>query len=361
MTKAEEALKALSDAETGLSKVVADHDAKQDAHRVTNVAAALAEGKADTARSRLAGLTSAVRDAEKRVEDRKAKVDPAQQRADAALAALTAEINAGNKVSIKLLNVLQTANDGLSKVKADLQAEERALLLLLERQKDADAKAKRFEADAKNASTAEAAAKKDVTVSEGKVKAAENKVQEAIAALEAALKSTSSGVQISPEVIKMISSAGKARGRDFLTILSQESSLDPLVRQALGKFAEAEEKANPSDAIRNGFVNAGVATDIGLVTRKINSTRMTPMRRAVLARNYVQMLGAELGNPPNADKAEDTVGLADTILRKLDETPGPLFNFCNVLAADAVAQMRLDAPEGSTQRELVVAQLFSSL
>jgi hypothetical protein len=112
------------------------------------------------------------------------------------------------------------------------------------------------------------------------------------------------------------------------------------------------------------LVESGVATNIEKVTQRINRQRLSPIRRAVLARVYPDLLRHRLahnGGALNEEQTKDTSGLAQTVLADLEMAHGKLDEFAKVLAGRTAAAFALDAPAGSTQRAVLEARIRGGL
>jgi hypothetical protein len=187
--------------------------------------------------------------------------------------------------------------------------------------------------------------------------------QEARAAMDRALLDHPR-IVFDGEVLRLLSGRAKTAPDDFLTIKNRDVAFASVVRDALEEFASDAESQSKHDALRDALVESGVATNIEKVTQRINRQRLSPIRRAVLARVYPDLLRHRLahnGGALNEEQTKDTSGLAQTVLADLEMAHGKLDEFAKVLAGRTAAAFALDAPAGSTQRAVLEARIRGGL
>ncbi len=364
----------MNEADKALEAVTKAEQAADDAVKALLLAAEEHQGKAQAAQDNAARIAQH-KDRIDRFDKVRSEAQAAVAETEAAHAAAKAAFDAArdsiddlaiNGVAKSELAALRKTLDGPTRdlvAAATKLAEAKAALKLIERMiaeetkllKEASGKTAALERDAERTDAAKAAAQSD---SDDAQHAVDGALKDLAKALAAPVRQP-----ISAEVLKLLSRAGQDRGRDFLTIATRDDGLDKLVRSALAELEQQMDAVvSPADA-RDALVEAGVATKVAMVTNRLSRSRLSPIRRAILSRSYAPLLLRRLGPKKkiDVDVAEDTVGLADTVLADLAADNGPLDIFSAMLAKRAVADMAIDAPDGSPQRALITAQLRGSL
>lgn len=169
-------------------------------------------------------------------------------------------------------------------------------------------------------------------------------------------------IQLNSEVLRLLSGAPRTKPNDFLTITMRDTPFASVVQSALETLVSAEQWKQRHNRLRDELVGLGVASNIEKVTQKINRYRLSPIRRAVLARVYPDLLADRLLNHGggNLKRAKDTSGLAQTVLADLEKEKGTLDAFAGLLA-DRAAEVLGLAIHLPTARETLKARIRGSL
>lgn len=365
MNDADQALNALIDAEKAEGAALATQQAASAALAEALTAQARVQALLDSLRAELEALPT-LKDAREEmapVETNAAEGQRAYETARAKLEGtavngmsaseyrqIGGEFFAALKAHLDAQARLAEAKAGLEVLRARIGELKKEIAALRSEAKKADDKVSEARAAAKAGSAA-------VAESDGAVDAALAALGEALGRLNPG----PGGAPISPEILAVISGANREQRHDFLTIPSNVDALDGMVRKTLALFQAEMEKSVASADARTALVRSGVATRIASVTNRLARRRLSPMRKAILSRSYVPMLMRRLGDPVDPKIARDSVGLADLLVHDLDAADGPLHIYCAMLANAAISEMRIDAPAGSAQRQLITAQLLGSI
>lgn len=184
----------------------------------------------------------------------------------------------------------------------------------------------------------------------------------AMAGLRDSLGKAPVGRPIDPSLLDLIANSGRTPAADFLTLKMPGGSFDDLAEKALETLGEQLSPQDKVNEARDRFVAMGIATDIAKVTKRLHRTRLSRIRKAVLVKSYVPLLVKRLGGPRmNPEVAEDTIGLADSIIYDLDAPGGPVEQYARLLTDITVDAMRLDAGTGTPARQLIEVQIRSSI
>lgn len=371
LAKAEEAL---SDALDALGRASADHGR----------AAALAEA-AGARVAHLAGeakrLDRATQALEKRLGQLREALKKAQEGAETALASLM-KLGADGGDRGGAEKGLRDTIDTRERAAVDLAGYEAKLADLRKRREDLAgtlAGASRDEERANGEAEAAAAAKANAEAEAGEARDALVAARETLAR-ELELPKPNG---VDHPFVKLLAEQEAGKAQDFLSIRRRSVNYDEWVREALRTFGADLGKQIDRAELRDALLAAGVATNIGEVTKILNRRRIADIRRELLAQAYPALLAKRLGAADgeargplsetrvqgdlasaiaaNRRRARDVRGLADLIALDLDSQAkeGVRMTFAGILAGIVVKRMGLD--ERTAPRAVIQAHICDSI
>jgi DNA repair exonuclease SbcCD ATPase subunit len=369
LAKAEEAL---ADALNALAQASASHA----------MAAAFAQASGEGVElfsSELKRLDDETPGLEERLVHLQEEAKKAKDQADAAVTAFQKASTQGDRGSVE-----ESLRDAID-------ARERAAVALAEHEAKITTHNKRREelsdvlAEA-HSNEEQAKAKKEAAETE-KAKA-EAKVEGARATLSRVhrnfTKEQSKPNGVDHPLVKLFVERDAAKVQDFLSIRTRSINYDEWVREAVRSFGTDLAKQVDRAELRDALLAAGVATNIGEVTKILNRRRITDIRRELLAQAYPALLAKRLGAvdggqakgpllgarvrgdlasaiAANRRRARDVRGLADIIALDLDSQAkeGVRMTFAGILAGIVVKRMGLD--ERTAPRAVIQAHICDSI
>lgn len=358
-----EAFERLRDAEIALTRATEGREQIHDERASTKAEHGLRAGAVASLQEEIDELTARLDQLAPQMEELGERITTAKAEADA----IYKELRALKKAEL----TLKAIQDGIARISAqnaimleasnalaNLQAEERFIKERIDSLRN-----EHSEESKQAAALGEVVARLDEQEAEadGDVAMRGDDLNQALVKLHEALGNTG-GQPIDESLLDLIATSGRTPRTDFLTLDAPGGTFDDLAEKALERFGQ---KVAPPDVVkqaRDHLVRLGIASDISKVTKRLRRTRLSRIRRAVLAKAYVPLLMSRLGGrriDPNI--AEDTVGLADSILHDLDAEGGPIERYARLLTDMTVEAMRLDAGAGTPARQLIEVQIRSSI
>ncbi len=143
----------------------------------------------------------------------------------------------------------------------------------------------------------------------------------------------------------------------FLTVPLRDIEFDPVCRKAIDDV-RADRKADVT-ALAKVIVDKGMASAIGKVALTLGRSRISEVRRHILAAAFPDLLKKRLGHPIKVEVADDPPGLVQSLLIDLEAPDGPLDRFANhvVTGSEASLSLQLKPHERDALKDRVRASI----
>lgn len=134
----------------------------------------------------------------------------------------------------------------------------------------------------------------------------------------------------------------------ILAIETTPQKIDAIAQKALQQLRGvyyADGYSDDEKALLSNISSRGWSNNINNLTKRLNKMRLGHAGTHVLSVAYIHILNDILfpveATEANVDKVQDTVGLAQEVLFKLEEEGGPLAQFATYLASVVVTKNKI--------------------